>query len=199
MGFTIFPYSIDCVLLGADFFPVIRISVLDALKHITPAMAVSLIDSCVETHGADFSVNLLECVHDGSQAVSTNRAVGIMPKFFYCSHNCSTLIQARDDLISGVDTFYLLYAGSLVFFMQIGFALLCAGSIREKNVKNVLLWCLLDSSGGALGYWAMGYAIAYGGDDASKDKTFVGNSGFFLTTPDIDLGFWCMLYHSDIP
>ena len=37
--------------------------------------------------------------------------------------------------------------------MQLGFAMLCAGSIREKNVKNVLLWNLLDSAGGAFGFW----------------------------------------------
>lgn len=30
--------------------------------------------------------------------------------------------------------------------------MLCAGSIREKNVKNVLLWNLLDSAGGEFGW-----------------------------------------------
>eukprot|EP00984_Skeletonema_dohrnii_P032863 scaffold27797_cov67-Skeletonema_dohrnii-CCMP3373.AAC.1 len=73
-------------------------------------------------------------------------------------------------------------AGALVFFMQLGFAMLCAGSIREKNVKNVLLWNLLDSAGGAFGFWSVGYAFAYGGDDpTSSRKTFIGNAGFFLT------------------
>jgi ammonia channel protein AmtB len=100
------------------------------------------------------------------------------------------IIQARADLMSGVDTFYLLFAGALVYFMQIGFAMLCAGSIREKNVKNILLWCLLDSSGGAFGFWSIGFALAYGGDDNTLNKTFVGNSGFFLATSDIDLAFW---------
>ncbi len=70
--------------------------------------------------------------------------------------------------------------------------MLCAGSIREKNAKNMLLWCLLDSAGGAFGFWSIGYALAYGGDDASLGKTFVGNSGFFLSlSGDIDLAFWC--------
>lgn len=125
---------------------------------------MSLFESCVKTHGADLSTNLLECVADGTEA-------------------------ERNDLISGVDTFYLIYAGALVFFMQVGFAMLCAGSIREKNVKNVLLWNLLDSAGGALGYWATGYAFSYGGDDINKGKTFVGNTGFFLSR-NIDLEFW---------
>lgn len=64
--------------------------------------------------------------------------------------------------------------------MQTGFAMLCAGSIRAKNVKNVILWNLLDSCGGGLAFWAVGYAFAYGGDDENGDKTFIGSSNFFL-------------------
>mmetsp|Transcript_11583 Transcript_11583/g.19800 ORF Transcript_11583/g.19800 Transcript_11583/m.19800 type:complete len:540 (-) Transcript_11583:173-1792(-) len=98
--------------------------------------------------------------------------------------------QQREDLISGINSFYLIFAGALVFFMQLGFAMLCAGSIREKNVKNVLLWNLLDSAGGAFGFWSLGYAFAYGGDDpTSSQKTFIGNAGFFLTG-DTDMEFW---------
>ena len=76
--------------------------------------------------------------------------------------------------------------------MQVGFAMLCAGSIREKNVKNVLLWNLLDSAGGALGFWSFGFAFAYGGEDPAKGKTFIGNSGFFLTD-DVNLEFWYVI------
>jgi len=72
--------------------------------------------------------------------------------------------------------------------MQVGFAMLLAGSIRSKNVKNVLLWNLLDSAGGAVGFWSLGYAFAYGGDDDSKGWTFIGNRGFFLSD-DVDLEF----------
>jgi Amt family ammonium transporter len=64
--------------------------------------------------------------------------------------------------------------------MQTGFAMLCAGSIRAKNVKNVILWNLLDSCGGGLAFWACGYAFAYGGDDDGVAKTFIGNTNFFL-------------------
>lgn len=64
--------------------------------------------------------------------------------------------------------------------MQTGFAMLCAGSIRSKNVKNVLLWNFLDSCGGGLAFWACGYAFAYGGDEIGGAKTFIGNTNFFL-------------------
>ena len=68
--------------------------------------------------------------------------------------------------------------------------MLLAGSIREKNVANVLLWNLLDSAGGAVAFWSIGYALAYGGDDVDKPVSFVGNTGFFLAAPGIDLHFW---------
>ncbi len=74
--------------------------------------------------------------------------------------------------------------------MQTGFAMLCTGSIRAKNVKNVILWNLLDSCGGGLAFWACGYAFAYGGDDEEGDKTFIGNAGFFLKGDDIRLENW---------
>jgi len=93
------------------------------------------------------------------------------------------------DLADGLDSFYLIFAGALVFFMQTGFAMLCAGSIRSKNVKNVLLWNLLDSCGGGIAFWITGYAFAYGGDEATSNKTFVGNTNFFMIG-EIDHAFW---------
>ena len=38
------------------------------------------------------------------------------------------------------------FTGALIFLMQAGFATLSAGSIRAKNVKNILLKNLLDAS-----------------------------------------------------
>ena len=34
-----------------------------------------------------------------------------------------------------MNAYYLLYAGALVFLMQAGFAMLCAGCLRAKNIK----------------------------------------------------------------
>ena len=59
-----------------------------------------------------------------------------------------------------VDVIWLLIAGSLVFFMQLGFALVEAGSVRAKNTKNILLKNILDCCIGALIWWAWGHALA---------------------------------------
>jgi Amt family ammonium transporter len=90
-------------------------------------------------------------------------------------------------LEGGLDVFYLLFAAAMVFFMQAGFAMLCAGSVRQKNVKNIMLKNILDACGGALGFWSVGYAFAYGGSSSDK-KGFIGNSGFFLATEDFNSG-----------
>jgi len=54
--------------------------------------------------------------------------------------------------------------------------MLCAGSIRQKNVKNIMLKNILDACGGALGYFVVGYGVAY------ESGPFIGTSGdkFFL-------------------
>jgi Ammonium Transporter Family len=56
--------------------------------------------------------------------------------------------------------------------------MLCAGSVRQKNVKNILLKNLLDACGGAVGFYTFGYAIAFGG--VQTGRTFVGNANFGL-------------------
>lgn len=78
----------------------------------------------------------------------------------------------------GLNVFFLLFAGALVFLMQSGFAMLCAGSVRQKNVKNIMLKNLLDACGGAIGFWTVGYAFAYG--STSDDTSFIGTTNFLI-------------------
>jgi ammonium transporter, Amt family len=83
------------------------------------------------------------------------------------------------EVITGLNVFFLLFAGAAVFMMQAGFAMLCAGSVRQKNVKNIMLKNLLDACGGAVGFYTVGYAFAYGTND-SGGKSFIGTSNFFI-------------------
>jgi len=90
-------------------------------------------------------------------------------------------LKLDEEVIAGMDTFFLLFAGSVVFLMQAGFAMLCAGSVRSKNVKNIMLKNLLDACGGALGFFFLGFGVAYGRSESTTAKTlFVGNDAFML-------------------
>jgi len=119
---------------------------------------------------------------DASDSSSTNFAACLIAE-----ESAANLAEVE----AGLDIFYLLFAGSLVFLMQAGFAMLCAGSVRQKNVKNIMLKNLLDACGGALGFWSIGFAFAYGSSDSST-KSFIGGSNFFLsdigTTVDLAEG-----------
>jgi len=86
----------------------------------------------------------------------------------------------------------LVYASALVFFMQAGFAMVCAGSVRKKNVQNTMLKNLLDACGAAAAYFIVGFAFSFG-SDGDTATTFVGTRNFFLQNVD-DLGFWLFQY-----
>ena len=84
--------------------------------------------------------------------------------------------QDSDTSVTSQTVFYLLFAGVMGFFMQTGFAMLAAGSVRQKNVMNIILKSILDDCGGALGFWSVGYAQLCEGADSSQEPS---NIGFF--------------------
>lgn len=86
----------------------------------------------------------------------------------------------------------LTLTGALVFFMQAGFAMLCAGCVRRKNVQNTMLKNLLDACGAALAWYATGYAFAFG-ESGSGDTSFIG-AGSFLQIDSADAPFWFFQY-----
>ena len=70
----------------------------------------------------------------------------------------------------------LIWAAVLVFFMQCGFAMVEAGTVRAKNTKNILIKNLLDACIGALIWFATGMGIAFGDStDSPYFGTGVGN------------------------
>jgi len=81
-----------------------------------------------------------------------------------------------EQIQENLDILWLLIGAYLVFFMQCGFALLEAGSVRAKNTKNILLKNVLDACLGAFVWWFMGFPIAMG-DSSGK---FAGGKDFFM-------------------
>jgi Amt family ammonium transporter len=64
--------------------------------------------------------------------------------------------------------------------MQAGFALVAAGSIRRKNVKNILLKSVMDACLGGLVWYLIGYGFAYDADDGVNGHSA---NGFIGTGP----------------
>jgi Amt family ammonium transporter len=82
-----------------------------------------------------------------------------------------------NDALSRIDTLWVLVAGILVFFMQAGFLLLEVGFSRMKNAGTVVAKVIANLSIAALCYWAVGFALAFGGTG-----WFAGTEGTFLGT-----------------
>jgi Amt family ammonium transporter len=79
---------------------------------------------------------------------------------------------------------WVLVAAFLVFFMQVGFAMLGAGILRAKNATNFFTMVFMDFSLGAIAFWAVGFAIMFGGSGLASGlehgNKIIGYSGFFL-------------------
>ena len=90
----------------------------------------------------------------------------------------------NNDFSQSINFTWLLLAAFLVFFMQVGFAMLGAGIIRVKNSLNFFTMVFMDFSLGALAFWAVGFALMFGGSNPSLGlnlgNQYVGYSGFLL-------------------
>ena len=106
-------------------------------------------------------------------------------------HDPSGAATIEADPSAAVNFTWTLVAAFLVFFMQAGFALLEAGSVRSKGVVNVLTKNVMDFMMAALAYWAFGFALMFGGSGAGAGlgdgNDFWGFSGFFLTENAYDV------------
>jgi Amt family ammonium transporter len=75
---------------------------------------------------------------------------------------------------AAINSMWVIVAGSLVMFMQAGFAFLEIGFSRGKNVGTVVAKILLNFSIAAIGFYAVGFAFAFGTGD------IIGHDGFLL-------------------
>jgi ammonium transporter, Amt family len=85
-----------------------------------------------------------------------------------------------DDSISAINTMWVIVAAVLVMFMQAGFAFLEIGFSRMKNAGAGVAKILVNYSIASIAYWAVGFAIAFGGSG-----WFAGDSGWFLDVSSV--------------
>jgi Amt family ammonium transporter len=84
----------------------------------------------------------------------------------------------------GMNSAFVFLAAVLVIFMQAGFAMLEIGFVRGKNAGSVVAKILVNFAIAGIGFWAVGFAIGFGGDGA-----IIGTHGLFLAGDDVSRHF----------
>src|SRR6266480_4358046 len=88
-----------------------------------------------------------------------------------------------DDVVSPVNTMWVLVTAFLVFFMQAGFMALEAGFARTREVSNIMLECIADTCLCGLLFWAFGFAFMFGSGNG-----WIGHQYFFLNNAPATYG-----------
>ncbi|KOP67153.1 ammonium transporter [Bacillus sp. FJAT-18019] len=99
-------------------------------------------------------------------------AIPAFPGSVFASGEGATNVE----LTVGLNSVFVFLAALLVFFMQAGFALLEAGSVRMKNAGHVAGKTFLTFGISIVAFWALGFGLAFG-----NGNSFFGFEGFFLS------------------
>jgi Amt family ammonium transporter len=87
--------------------------------------------------------------------------------------------KALDDLKSslqvGIDTAWVLFTAFLVFFMNLGFAMVESGLCRAKNAVNILAKNFIVFAIASASFWFIGWGLMFG-----NGNPFVGLQGLFF-------------------
>ena len=109
-----------------------------------------------------------------------HRTIFVMFVGLLLSISSEALAQTSDanagaPVFNPLDTFWIVFAAVLVFFMQAGFGLVEAGLVRAKNAGNILMKNLMDFAIASLAFFALGYAVMWG-----EGNAIIGAEGWFL-------------------
>jgi ammonium transporter, Amt family len=85
-----------------------------------------------------------------------------------------------ETLKAGTDVLFILLGAILVLAMHSGFAFLELGTVRAKNQVNALVKILSDFSVSTLGYFFIGYTIAYGAGFLTGAENLAHKQGYEL-------------------
>jgi ammonium transporter len=98
-------------------------------------------------------------------------------------------------MFSLIDTFWVLLAAMLVFFMNLGFASVESGMARSKNAVNILSKNFIVFAVSSFGFLLLGWGLMFGGDNPiiGTQHLFILNSSnldFYSGTLTSDVPFW---------
>ncbi|MDQ6910085.1 MAG: ammonium transporter [Actinomycetota bacterium] len=91
------------------------------------------------------------------------------------AQDAQPVVHQANDIISPINTVWVLVTAFLVFFMQAGFMALEAGFARSRETVNILLECVFDTCLCGILFFSVGFAFMFGTGDG-----FIGKEFFFL-------------------
>ncbi|MGE3511178.1 MAG: ammonium transporter, partial [Vicinamibacterales bacterium] len=83
--------------------------------------------------------------------------------------------KTPEEITVALDTVWVVLAGSLVFFMNLGFGLVESGFCRAKNTVNILSKNFIVFAISCLAFYLFGWGLMFGGGNG-----FVGLQGLFM-------------------
>lgn len=84
----------------------------------------------------------------------------------------------------GIDTVWVMIAAFLVFFMNLGFAMVESGLARAKNTVNILAKNFIVFALASIAFWTIGWGLMFG-----DGNPFVGLTNLFFANGGKDEGF----------
>ncbi len=88
-----------------------------------------------------------------------------------------TLDDLKSSLMVGIDTLWVLIAAFLVFFMNLGFAMVESGLCRAKNTVNILAKNFIVFAIASASFWFIGWGLMFG-----NGNPFFGLEGLFFAS-----------------
>ena len=93
------------------------------------------------------------------------------------SANEGEVLKSITTLRTAIDTVWVLFAAFLVFFMNLGFAMVESGLCRAKNAVNILAKNFIVFAIASIAFWIIGFGLMYGDGNG-----FLGFKGLFFAS-----------------
>ena len=111
----------------------------------------------------------------GARLLEAEEARRLQTELENQTSSLATLTTKSYGYSGAMDSLWLCLCGALVMFMHAGFAMLETGCCRAKNASNVLMKNLVNVCVGTIGWWVLGWGLAYGSKQGTE---LFGGSGF---------------------
>lgn len=126
---------------------------------------------------------VLGCLSDFVAAQTPNAEAAAEAAEAAAPPTLAELKETTDKLIVGLDTVWVMVAGMLVFFMNLGFGCVESGFARAKNCVNILSKNFIVFAATSIAFWFIGWGLMFGGDGGTEGAdNYVGRDGLLMVS-----------------